>query len=445
MTGWSRVAARGLAALTWCCVALLVGCSDPADPPGGFDASAPPGDGGSPGRPDADPIPADAFHLDPVSGSLSGDGSAADPWPGLQDVIEAGLMAQVQPGDTLVLHEGLHGDVSLSGDNADFITITRAPGELPRLERLVNREGSRWRVRGLTISPSFAAVPYSGTIVSIGESGPSSELIVEDCFVYTELDSSGWTAQQWMDANSGVLLGRDGTNLTVRNTHVLNTRFGIVLTSYDSQCEGNIVSDFSADGIRVTRDGITVEDNVIKNVYVSDADGDANHDDAIQCFLFNVGTGTVRNVTVRGNIVINREDDAQPFPNTLQARGFFDGPLVDFLVEDNVILTIHWHGVSLYDAQGSTIRNNVCYSRWDDPPKPWVMLGEKLGMASGNTVTDNYAHSFNFDADPAVTESNNQLVTPEIFDARIAERAAAIDARFGATHPVSGQPRVVLP
>lgn len=407
----------------------------------GDDSSAT-SDGSTPPPVDAAPIPDNALHLDPSSGTLAGDGSAADPWPGLDEVIAAGLMAQVEAGATLVLHDGLHGDVSLSGDNAELITITAAPGEQPQLARLVIREGSRWLIRGLTISPSFASAPYDGNIVSLGESGESSELIVEDCFVYTELDSSGWSVQQWMDANSGVLLGRHGTNLTLRNTHILNTRFGVSLTSYDSLCQGNLISNFSGDGIRVTRDGITVSDNVIKNAYVSDADGDGNHDDAIQCFLFNVGTGTVRDVTIRGNIIINREDDGQPYSNTLQAIGFFDGPLINFLVEDNIVLTIHWHGVSLYDAQGSTIRNNVCYSRWPDDPRPWVMLGQKQDLADGNTVTGNYAHSFDFAADPNVTASDNEPITEAIFNTRLAERLAAISATFGANHPVSGHPRV---
>jgi ATP-dependent DNA helicase DinG len=84
----------------------------------------------------------------------------------------------------MVLHDGVHGDATLSGDNADFITLVAAPGETPQLARLVIRQGSRWWVRGLTISPSFATEPYDGNIVSIGESGESSELIVDECFVY---------------------------------------------------------------------------------------------------------------------------------------------------------------------------------------------------------------------------------------------------------------------
>jgi hypothetical protein len=36
----------------------------------------------------------------------------------------------------------------------------------------------------------------------------------------------------------------------------------------------------------------------------------------------------------------------------MQGIGFFDGPLVNFTVEDNVVCSETWHGVALYDAQG---------------------------------------------------------------------------------------------
>ncbi|MBK9033682.1 MAG: right-handed parallel beta-helix repeat-containing protein [Myxococcales bacterium] len=419
-----------------CVVAVgLAACGGDRAPPGadaaGVDAQI-------------EPIPDDAIWLDPVAGKPTGTGAVDDPWPGLAASIDAGLLGALPVGATLVLRGGAHGDVSLAGDNPEMITIRAAPGEVPQLERLEIRAGQRWRLRGLTISPSFAAAPYTGNIVTLGERAASSELILEDSFVYSELDSSGWTIADWMAAPSGVLLGRNGRDLTLRNTQVTNTRFGVAITSFDSLVEGNVINNFSADGIRVTRDGATVAHNVIKNVYVSDADGDANHDDAIQCFLFNVGTGLVRDVTIRGNIIINREDDAQPFAAPVQAIGFFDGPLVNFLVEDNVILVSHWHGVSLYDAQGSQILDNVAFTRWPEAqPRPWVMLGEKLGMAHGNTVRGNYAHSFDFAADATVTAADNLPVTRAILDARMTALAAEIAARFGAAHPVSGQPRVV--
>jgi len=400
------------------------------------------GGGGGDASVDAetDMIPEDAIYLDPATGSATNPGTADAPWPGLADAIAAGLLDTVVDGKTLVLRDGNHGNATFSGDHAVAVTVRNAPGASPRLGRLELREGSGWHLRGLTISPEYAAAPYAGNIVSLGEAGPSSDLVLANSAVFMAADSSTWSVADWMNANSGVLLGRNGTGLVLRNTHVHNVRFGVAVTSSDSTVEGNLVDDFSADGIRVTRDGGTVTDNVIKNVHVSDADGDANHDDAIQCFLFNVGTGTVKDVTVRGNIVVNYEG-APAFPAMMQGIGFFDGPLVDFVVEDNVVFVDHYHGVSLYDAQGSRIVNNLTFTRWaNGNVKPWVMLGQKLNMASGNYVHGNIAHSFNFDADAAVDAADNTVVDAAAAEARMAARLSEIEATWGPL--VDGAPRL---
>ncbi len=173
-------------------------------------------------------------------------------------------------------------------------------------------------------------------------------------------------------------------------------------------------------------------------------DGDDNHDDGIQVFLFNVGTGTVRDVTLRGNIIIARETDGLPFPNPLQGIGCFDGPLTHFLVESNIVCVNHYHGISLYDAQDCTIQNNTCFSRWPDHARPWIMLGQKKNQARGNTVRNNLAHSYNFKADAQVKTENNEEVTQVAFNQKLASLSALIDARFGALHPIAKRPRLEL-
>jgi len=427
------------------CVGFLTApCAPRAEEKGAGDPSSVP-----PGR---------TFHVDPEKGDSKNDGSAQRPWRTLAEVLKARLVrtrdasgklqnpnAPVGPGDTILLRSGYHGQIALAGAHNDrVITVAAEKGHAPRLGRLDVRDASRWTFRGLTISPSFAEKPYTRSMVLLAEGGPGSELILEDCFLYSALDVAGWTAQDWMKRPAqGITLGRHGKKLTARNNHVLNTRFGINLCAPDSLCEGNIVENFSGDAIRVTRDDITVQYNVIKNVYVSDADGDKNHDDAIQCFLFNVGTGTVRRATIRGNLIVNREDPKQPFPNTLQAIGFFDGPLVDFVVEDNVINTSHWHGVSLYDAQGCLIRNNTVYTEWQDVRlRPWIMLGSKKNQARGNRVLNNFAYSFNFKADKDVVAENNRRVTKEAYQKRRHALEVLLANKFGNTHPVSGRKRV---
>ena len=405
------------------------------------------------------------FYCDPAKGNPRGDGSASRPWGMLEDVVSARLIqscgrdgrpsnpdAPVKPGDTVLLLSGWHGTIRIDrGYNDRPITIAAAPGHRPEVGSIEIGEGRRWVVRGLVVSPSLAPAPPERRphhLVTLGgQGGEESEgLVVEDCFIYSVLDTSSWTGPDWVKKPaSGIWLGRHGKGHVARNNYVLNTRFGIELCAPDCLCEGNVVANFSADGIRATRDGQIVQYNVIKNNFVGAKDGDDNHDDGIQVFLFNVGTGTVRNVTLRGNVILARETDGLPLPNPLQGIGCFDGPLVNFTVEKNVVCVDHYHGVSLYDAQGCTVRDNACFSRWRTGPKPWVMLGQKKNQARGNTVRDNLAHSFNFKADAEVKAENNRAVTEAAFHKKLAEAVAAIDAKFGAMHTTAKRPRIEPP
>jgi len=104
--------------------------------------------------------PAATYYSDPAAGTAAGDGSAEAPWPKLQEVVSGGKLARLQGGDTLLLRSGNHGDVKLSGDNATVVTICAGAGQHPQLSRLVITKGTNWRVKGLTISPSFASTPY---------------------------------------------------------------------------------------------------------------------------------------------------------------------------------------------------------------------------------------------------------------------------------------------
>lgn len=406
---------------------------------------------------------ADSFYCDPVLGNPSGDGTQSNPWRTLQEVISGNLIqtydrngntlnpnAPVHPGDTILLRSGYQGVVYIAKGYNDLpITIAADDGETPQLGWIIVREGSRWTFRGLTISPEFAP-PAAGNppteIVRFAENGtsPSSELIIEDSFIFTVADSSNWTANDWINnAATGIRLGRHGTGHIARNNYIMNVRFGINLCAYDCIAEGNVIDSFSGDGIRATRDGQVVQYNVIKNCRCSAADGDTNHDDGIQCFLFNVGYGTVQNVTIRGNLVIARDDDNLPMSAPLMGITGFDGPLVNFLVEDNVVLSDQYHGVSLYDAVDCLVQNNTCYSRWSTIPKPWVMIGKKRVDPSGNTVLDNFAHSFNFRAEPTITEANNLVVTPAIFQDKHDDLAALIDLLFDNYHPTANRMRIL--
>ncbi len=384
-------------------------------------------------------LTAAVFYADPVKGDMGNPGSEAKPWKTLAEVAQSGKLKALAGGDTLLLRSGVHGAVTLAGDNSGVITIAAEKGQKPELSRLILTKGSKWAFRGLIISPSFGPA-YEKYIVSLGDGGDSKEIVLEDCFIYSTLDTSSWTAKDWMNANSGINMGRAGVKITLRNNYVLNTRFGISLCAPDSLCEGNVVSDFSADGVRTTRDAQVVQYNVIKNEYVPQPE-DPNHDDGIQSFLFNAGGGLVSNVTIRGNIVINREDPAQKFPASMQGLGFFDGPRDGFLVEKNVVLVDHYHGISLYKARNCKIIDNAVYSIWNSKAKPWIkMAEEKNDKNINNTVSNNIACSFILDA--SVKAENNNKADAASFKKALASALEEINSKFGVLHETSGRKRL---
>ncbi|MDP6543504.1 MAG: right-handed parallel beta-helix repeat-containing protein [Phycisphaerae bacterium] len=395
------------------------------------------------------------FHVDPKLGKMTNEGSSARPWSTLEEVVAAGKIRSkdangkvvnpagaVRPGDTILLRTGYHGDVSISGAYNDaVITVAAGKDQRPTLKRLRLCRARKWTFRGLTVTPSVGPKYEQTTLVSLGlrRKTPCSELVIENSFIYSVQDSSKWSKADWVSkACNGISLGREGKGLIARGNYLLNVRFGINLAAPGSTAEGNTIENFSGDGIRAMVDDLTVQYNTIMNCYKVDK----NHDDGIQCFLFNKGRGTVRRATVRGNIIINRQDPNQPHQGALQGIGFFDGPLIDFLVEKNVVLTAHWHGVSLYDAQNCKILNNAVYTRWtSEKPRPWIMLGQKQGLTKNNTVKGNIAHRFNLPKSGVDTADNHE-VTEEAFYKRMKELTAFINKKYGPVHPVSNRPRI---
>jgi hypothetical protein len=376
------------------------------------------------------------YYVDPAKGAAANDGSQEKPWKTLEEVVKDGKLKTLKGGDTLLCADGMHGNVNIAGENDSTITIAAAPGARPHLSKL-NVNGKNWDIKGFVVSSSFDKQAYrdnKGYMITFGESADSSKITIEDCYVFTEEDSSNWDVKAWMSASNGILMGRRGKDLTLRNNYVSNTRFGIALTAFDSLAEGNVVTDFSGDGMRATRDGETVQYNIIKNVYVSAKDGDDNHDDAIQCFLFNKGTGTIKNMTFIGNIIKDHENPNQKWKNNLQGLGFFDGPLVDFVVKDNVVYTDHYHGISLYDAQNADVENNVVMG----PPGGKKLAirfdsKKKVNAARDNKAKNNYASSFSLKT-PGTIDENNKPVTEAIYKDALKKAYKTICDKFGAHH-----------
>ncbi len=382
---------------------------------------------------------ATSYYADPVLGSPSGDGSPSRPWRTLQEVAEAGLFGTtIGAGDTLWLRSGYHGQLVItSGSYATPITVAAQPGHTPQVRRVSFANTHGWALVGLSISPSHAAVYGRVDMASINSS--SSDILIEGCELFSVRDASGWTATQWInDASNGVVIG--GDHVTVRNNAVKNVRFGISVTGPNAIIERNWVVNFSADGVRGLGNYGTYQYNIIKNVYVSQEQGDTNHDDGFQSWSQGPGgpgTGEVVEVVLRGNTIINREDPNQPLQNAMQGIGCFDGFFVGWVVENNVVVTDHWHGITFSGMRQSRIVNNTVIDINNvTPGPPWIRVGpHKNGTPSENVVVrNNLSTDLALEGIDIVADHNTELtdpaayfVNPRRFDLHLLPNAPAVN------------------
>ena len=167
-----------------------------------------------------------------------------------------------------------------------------------------------------------------------------------------------------------------------------------------------------------------------------------NHDDAFQSWSHGsggVGTGEVVGIVLRGNTFINYEDPDQPYRGPLQGIGCFDGTYVDWVVENNVIIVDHWHGITFLGVRNSRIVNNtVLDPNGREPGPPWIEIGpHKDGTpSSGSLVRNNLTTAISIDQQKGITEDHNLIiknaakifVDPVGYDLHLKKKSKAVDS-----------------
>lgn len=348
------------------------------------------------------------FWVDPAAGSPTASGSQDDPFSTLAD-IEDRIGVDVQPGDTVHLMSGYHGEVQLSGISAATpIVIAAEEGHEPHLGRLAIQGSSGLTLRGLWVSPEYAPSYSNADIVSVSDD--SSAIVIEGFTIHSVADASGWTDTDWdMLSANGISAG--GDDITIRDNVLRNVNFGLSIGATNSLVRGNLVDGFAGDGMRGLGDHTVFEYNTVKNCYaVND-----NHDDGFQSWSNGpggVGSAEVTGVVLRGNVIINYEDPDQPYRCTLQGIGMFDGTFVDWVIENNVIITDHWHGITLLGARGCRVVNNtVLDPNAEEPGPPWISIdAHKDGTPPEDCIVRNNLTTDLANAESGVTEDTNLLI-----------------------------------
>ncbi|MEZ4993172.1 MAG: T9SS type A sorting domain-containing protein [Saprospiraceae bacterium] len=386
---------------------------------------------------------ATTFYLDPSAGSLNNPGTPTSPWPALEAVVQAGLIesrqyttpynptnpvltakntgAPVQAGDTLILLNGLHGNLILQNFiNEQMITIMAAEGQSPTLRRIHLQGAKNWRLEELLVSGEPYGDYHREKLVYLEShnwQGPVSHIEVRHCEIYSTLEP--WTtAGDWLAKVSDGLYLR-GDSLLAENNLIRNIDMGLTALGDHITARNNQIVNFSGDGMRPLGSYILFEGNLIKNCY----DVDDNHDDGIQSFT--TGGRIVDHNIMRGNIIINREDANQPLSGPLQGMGFFDGFYHDWIVENNLIITDHWHGITFLGARDCRIINNTVLDPTPDlaPGPSWIMVAaHKDGRpSSGCIVKNNVTNDIRVDG---MTGNNRVLSTYVEYSAQFVDHTS---------------------
>ncbi len=372
------------------------------------------------------------FYIDPVNGSDSGDGSKKRPWKTLQQVIEKGLIetwnrpsgdpgrgkkpknpgAPVKGGDVLVLKEGVHGSIYIRECyNNNYITIKAATGERPLIRSVYFNSAGKWRLDGLYITQEMNIKEFiKMPLINIESKYAQSEnLDFYNNTVFSVWDSSKWSKENWNTmACNGMNL--NGNYCAVKNNYFKNVDTGINIFGEHNNICNNTIKNFSGDGMRGQGNYLLFEKNLIKNVYSVNA----NHADGFQSFCIGKVTEFHHNTLIQ-NVIINYEDYDQPFRGQLQGIGCFDGFYRHWLVEKNLIVVDHYHGITFMGATDTIIKNNIVVDINNVKPGPVriSITPHKDKRPSKNCkITDNIAQKIII-ATPNtnVTESDNRIIS----------------------------------
>jgi len=357
-----------------------------------------------------------AFFIDPIHGSASGDGSKEAPWNSLQDLINSGLLesrawseypaenldesylkpmnegAPIKGGDTIYLMNGNYGDLSISEHyNSAPIIIKAYPGQKPVFTQMKLTSSANWVFEniaidrtGLELGPAlFLANNHSWT-------GNSWDISLINSQLTGSRDINAWGLQEWLSVGGGIR--SYAKNFKASGNTIENVRDAVLSQGANSLFEYNIINQYAFDAIRGFGEYSEFKYNLIKNSVYTDYS--LNHDDAFQSWILDANTPQV-GIVLHGNVIIDNHDlhkSPSPFLATrtprVQAIGLFDGPFWNWKITNNAIVVSSSHGISTDKLKHSTVTGNVLIQNPNNTAgsTPQISLRAKTGTAEWPVV-----------------------------------------------------------
>jgi hypothetical protein len=344
------------------------------------------------------PVFSATYFVAPLGAAVSGtpDGTEKSPFPSLIVALKSGV---ITGGDTLLLLDGVYGDVKIEANAAfdDPVTIMPKNGKAAHFDSIELGKNTRNLIlRNLSVWPRDPATA-KGKLVFASRS--TSYITIDGFDIRSERDAGNymqWDAARW-EARKYMGVHLQGPHSLVIRTKATGVYHGIVVGE-DSQIIDSIVDGFNGDGMRAFSRSV-VRGNRISN----SVDTDDNHDDGFQSFPTR-GTTVVTGLVLDSNTIIEwtgRPD--HPLRDNLQGIGLFDGFYDNLTIVNNVVAVSHTHGISVYGTRGARIINNTVVNIRDltlgtpriniknhknGSPSQDVLVANNLAMSVGGTASE---------------------------------------------------------
>ena len=377
------------------------------------------------------------IYIDPIHGSdTTGDGTQARPYRVLQNFFDT---SKYQSGDHIILMPGDNGALYLSYYGwADLTTQSRwiwidfQSGATATSIEL--RDVSRFLITKPEISTS------AKTLIALSN---NDNVVIADGNLYTVKNTSSWTANDWINTAANAIFGRNVHCVSILRNTLSNVRVGIGILNDDAVAnpnfsamaliQDNTLRDYSGDGIDPNASDELIYNNLITGERVTDADGDWNHDDAIQ---ISANSGPIDNVIVDHNWVQDVDVANAPFQAAAQGITNFDGLINHLRITNNMVLVGAYHGITVNGAPGAVVSGNtVAHDTTDTVATDWIQNIAVSGNIPYNSIIQNNVAPY-FKIDPVDIASNNITITDPILYFKTFD---VVNAIFD-MHPKTGGP-----
>lgn len=360
-------------------------------------------------------INAATYYLSPDNGDVNNSGAKDSPWPSLQELFASGV--KLNAGDTLLLMTGNHGTAELKGINSNYIYIFSAPGEIPVISHLDIAKTAptiKWHLKGITFSGISSA---EEAFIIFYEK--SMYIKIEKCTFLTNENINELTTDEIKSTvKKGIILAGSRHQINYNTFKGVST--AVEINADKCTFSGNRISDFTGHALLCNGSSNIFTNNLIKN-FISTGFNAA----AFKAISTPERPG--KSNILLGNVIVDYTNPGRKNIAPLMGIVGFDGNYTDWIVENNVVITDHWHGITFFNISNSMIVNNtvidpyldVRYSNLEEeyrtktfgPVRVWVAADEKGNKSENNRIANNLASDYLIENSEGINTNNIKVAS----------------------------------